>query len=353
MTASPDADVLAERDDIDKFTRIGLEALGPCPPHLKETTIQVPLPDGTTQRTVVFWPANTTKDTKNLPLIVFFHGGGWTTGGPEFAFSPARGYAGLLGAIVACPSYKYAPENPFPAPMHSAWDVTAWLSRPDNLSGPAAAALGDDRVRFDPGLGMVLGGVSAGANLAAVIAGVSAAAAAAAAAGGTSGLARGRGELSQPVRGVFLSVPMLLHESSVPAEYAPAWTSRAENPDGPVINTASLALTGARLRADYRSPWFSPLNLDLGGLAGRHAPRVYLQAGQLDGLRDDAVVYERALRERGVAETRIDVIKGVGHIGWCTLPVPEVHSDEVRTKSLDGMAWLLGTEWDRSRELPY
>lgn len=346
MTALSDPNVLAARKAMDTFTEAGLNVLGPCPAHLRETTIRVPLPDGTSQRTVIFWPVNSTNNTKKLPLIVYFHGGSWTTGGPEFAFSPARGYASLLNAIVACPSYKYIPENPFPDPMHSAWDITAWLSRPENLQN---VALKDERVQFDPSLGVVLGGVSAGGNLAAVIAGISAAIAA----DKSSKLAQGLSELSQPVKGVFLSVPILLHESSVPAEYASIWTSRVENADGPVINTASLALTQARLKADHHSPWYSPLNLDLGSLAGKHAPRVYFQAGQLDGLRDDAVVYERALRERRVADTRIDVIQDVGHVGWCIFPMPEVHSDELRTKSLDGMAWLLGTEWDKSQELPY
>lgn len=347
--ATADAQVIAEREAIQSWIEEDLRALGPCPPDLKETTIQVPLSDGTTQRTIVTWPTNTSEDTRKLPLIVLFHGGSWTTGSPEFMLSPARAYASFLGAVVACPSYKYIPENAFPAPVQSAWEVAAWLSRPENIK--TAALAGDKSLEVDPGLGLVLGGVSAGAQLAAAVAGISAAVAAGET--GAAELAEGLGSLAHPVTGVFLSVPLLLHESIVPAEYAAAWTSRVEHADAPIINAAELALTERRMQADHRSPWFSPLNLDLAGLRGRHAARAYFQAGQLDILRDDAVVYERALRDKGVAETRIDVIQNVDHAGWCSLPVPPVHSAEMRTKSMDGMAWLLGKEWDRSKKLPY
>lgn len=277
---------------------------------------------------------------------MLFHGGSWTTGSPEFVLCSARAFASLLGAIVACPSYKYIPESPFPAPMHSAWDITAWLSHPENLNnGP----LKEKQATFDPDAGLILGGVSAGAELAAVIAGISAAVAA----HKTSKLVEGRSQLALPIKGVFLSVPVLLQEDIVPAEYASTWTSRVEHANAPVISAKTLAETQTRLKADCRSPWYSPLNLDLASIAHYHAPRVYLQAGQLDILRDDAVVYAQAIKDKRVAEVELDVIQDVDHVGWVTLPIPTAHGDELRTKWLDGMSWLLGIEWDRSQELPY
>lgn len=339
-------ETIASREFMQKWTEEGLEILGPCPPHLKETTIQVPISDGTTFKTIIVQPAGIEGSTKKCPLIVLFHGGSWAVGGPEFCLSPARNFATLFGAIVACPSYQYAPEHPFPGPSQSGWDITAWLSRPENLkNGP----LKNSNVEFDPSLGLILGGISAGANLAAVIAGISAKLAT----DKDSKLAEGLAEITQPIKGLYLSVPVLLHDNIVPAEYAPLWTSRVENANAIGLNADALATTQVRLKADHHSPWYSPLNLDLADIASHHAPRVYQQAGQGDILRDDAVVYERALREKGVAETRLDIIQGVAHVGWCTLPVPESHSDEMRTKSLDGLAWLLNTEWDHSQELSY
>ncbi|POS73093.1 hypothetical protein DHEL01_v208518 [Diaporthe helianthi] len=149
--------------------------------------------------------------------------------------APARGFAALLGAIVACPTYKVAPEHPFPAPMNSAWEAVTWLSQPDN---------------FD-------------------------------------------------------------------------------------------------------SAWFTPLNLDMSSIKGYHLPRVQLQAGELDCLRDDAVVYAKVLSQTGVAETRLDVVKDIGHVSWVTFPVPDAHTGELKTMTLDGMAWLLQRERDRNHKLQY
>lgn len=344
--AAIDPTVLASRKQTQDFINLGLQKLGPCPSHLKEVTLQVPLSDGTSRRTILVFPANTASTTRNSPLIILYHGGSWTTGSPEFILCSARAFASLLGAIVACPSYKYIPENPFPAPMHSAWDITAWLSYPENLN---AGPLKDEQVVFDPKAGLVLGGVSAGAELAAVIAGISADIAA----DKTSKLAEGRGEIKQPIKGVFLSIPILLQEDMVPAEYVPLWTSRVEHANAPVISAKGLAETQARLKADHHSPWFSPMNLDLARISGHHAPRVYVQAGQLDILRDDAVVYAKAFKDKQVAEVHLDVIQDVDHVGWVTLPVPAAHSDELRTKWLDGMAWLLEAKWDKNQNLPY
>lgn len=341
------------RERMEEMTADGLQYLGRCPPDLTETTIEVPIPDGTSQRTIIVSPVAEKGTPARYPLVILLHGGGFAFGSPESALSPARGYASLIGAIVACPSYKYTPEHPFPASIHSAWEVTSWLSQSDNIQ----TALGGDggHVEFDPSLGLVIGGISAGANLAAVIAGISAATTAATSAGLTKGLS----SLAQPFQGVFLSVPLLVHEHmDLPAEYKELWKSRTGNEETMALNAKSIEEVQTRLKADLDSPWWSPLNHDLAKLAGHHAPRVYIQAGENDLLRDDAVVYERALRDHGIAETKLDVIKGVEHAGWCTFPLDDCHTTEMRIKSLDGMSWLLGKNWDTSdwgknKRLPY
>lgn len=347
-SASDEAEELARgREGMMAFAEAGMEELGPCPPHLVETTIEIPLKDGTSSRTIVTRPANPAPNGEGYPLIVLLYGGGWSGGTPEIMVAPARGFAAMLGAVVACPTYKVAPEDPFPAPMQSAWEVVAWLSDPENLNNRVLAT--SDGVRFDPQQGFVVGGASAGAHIAAVIAGISAVAAADA----SSELIRGLSPLRHPLTGVFASVPALLAEAvAMPAEYAPIWTSRVDNADALVMKTEQMHQCERRLAPDFASPWFSPLNLDLGSIKGYH-PKVYLQAGELDCLRDDAVVYDRIMRDKGVTETRIDVVKDVGHIGWVTFPMPDAHTDQIKTTSLDGMAWLLQRAWDRSQELPY
>lgn len=340
------SDIIEQRRRMLEWTEQDLEILGPCPAHLSQDTIEVPLPDGTTYRTIIVRPTSATNDTKKCPLVILFHGGGWSVGDPEFMLGPARGYASVFGAVVVSPSYKYAPENRFPAPMQSAYEITAWFSHPENLND---GALKDTNVRVDLAKGFIIGGVSAGGNLAAVIAGI----AAAAAADDTSKLAEGLDAIAQPITGTFLAVPVLVHRTIVPARYAPMWTSRGENADAPHLPAAAMEAAEEQLGADPRSPWYSPLNLELAGIAGHHAPRVYLQAGQFDVLRDDAPVYAKALEDNGVAETRVDIIENIDHAGWCSVPHPYVHTEEMRTKALDGMAWLLNTQWDKSGELPY
>ncbi|KAL1857529.1 hypothetical protein Daus18300_010287 [Diaporthe australafricana] len=348
LPVSDDAEELAQRrEGMSKLNQAGLNVLGPCPPHLAETTIEIPLPDGTTSRTIITRPAGPAPGGKGFPLIVLLYGGGWCGGEPEMMITPARGFAALLGAVVACPTYKVAPEDPFPAPMHSAWEAVSWLSHADNLNDGVLSK--DNGVSVDPGLGFVIGGASAGANIAAVIAGISAAAAA----DRDSELVHGLSPLARPLTGVFASVPALVAEAMpLPAEYAPLWTSRVDNVDG-FMATEQMRECERRLAPDFQSPWFSPLNLDLGSIKGHHAPRVYAQAGELDCLRDDAVVYDKMLSDKGVAETRIDVIKDVGHVGWVTFPMPDAHTDSIKTIWLDGMAWLLGKDWDKSQKLPY
>ncbi|KAI7776138.1 hypothetical protein LA080_005760 [Diaporthe eres] len=349
MSSSDEAEELAQgREGMRAFAEAGMEQLGPCPPDLVETTIEIPLRDGTTSRTIITWPANPAPNGDGYPLIVLLYGGGWSGGTPEIMVAPARGFATLLGAVVACPTYKVAPEDPFPAPMQSAWEVVAWLSDPENLNGGVLTK--SDGARLDPQQGFIVGGASAGAHIAAVVAGISAAAAA----DEGSELVRGLTPLRHPLTGVFASVPALLAEAVVlPAGYAPLWTSRVDNADALVMKTEQMHQCERRLAPDFASPWFSPLNLDMGSIKGHHPPRVYLQAGELDCLRDDAVVYGKIMSDNGVAETRVEVVKDLGHIGWCTFPMPDAHTDEIKKISLDGMAWLLQKDWDRSQKLPY
>jgi acetyl esterase/lipase len=53
-----------------------------------------------------------------LPVIVYFHGGGWVIADRRAYDGGARGLAQAAQAIVVSVDYRRAPENPFPA----AWD---------------------------------------------------------------------------------------------------------------------------------------------------------------------------------------------------------------------------------------
>lgn len=333
----------ASRKKLQAWEDADITTLGPCPADLRESTFDIRLPDGFISKAIVIRPV--ARAAIKCPLIVYFHGGGFAMGTPRFGLSPGRAFASRFGAIVVCPSYKLAPEHPFPAPMQSAWEVVAWLSEPQNLaSGP----LHGENVCFDPSTGFVLAGCSAGASLAAVVAGI-----AAAARSGQTVPMQGVLAIVSPITGLFVSLPHLVHRDMLAAKYAPAFRSREENANAPIIDAAGLEASLTRLQTDVRSPWYSPLNLDLASMRAFHPPRVYVHGGALDVLRDDAIIYERVLQEEAIAETRIDVLDGYGHIGWVSLPLIQSHTNEIREKSLDGMAWLLQTDWDRTQPLPY
>jgi acetyl esterase/lipase len=91
------------------------------------------------------------------PMVLFFHGGGFVTGGLDSHDASARALARRTGAIVVSVAYRLAPEHRFPAAHEDAWAAWRWLNA-------KARDLGGDPRR------LALAGEDAGANLAANIA---------------------------------------------------------------------------------------------------------------------------------------------------------------------------------------
>jgi acetyl esterase len=91
------------------------------------------------------------------PLLIFYHGGGWVTGGLETHDNLCRFLAREAGVRVLAADYRLAPEHPFPAAVDDAAEVLRYAVA-------KAEDLGIDASRI------ALGGDSAGGNLAAVTA---------------------------------------------------------------------------------------------------------------------------------------------------------------------------------------
>lgn len=322
----------------------GMQTMGPCPSTLAETNVEIKLPDGWISQTKLVWPKKTASEAGaflRCPLIVCFHGGGFSACSLKSVIAPARGYAAKLGAVVACCSYKLIPDFPFPASMKSAWEVCAWLSDPRNLNEGPLAGTG---VVVDHGLGFLVGGMSAGGCLTAVIGGISAALSSSI----VPDVIMGLSPLSNGITGLSVACPSLVTAEMLPEKYKPLWCSREENADGVGMTTWYVDAIMQMLNPDVKSPWFSPLNVDLAEPKTKeaHTKRVYVQVCQLDPLRDDGVVYEQYLRDSGAAETKIDVIENENHTAWATPNFPSSHTKSIKEKTLNGMAWLLGREWD-------
>ena len=91
--------------------------------------------------------------TEPLPLLIYYHGGGYIRGDIDTHDSVCRVLARESGALVVSPAYRLAPEHRFPAAVEDAFAVLCHLSAKAEDFG-----IDPDRI--------AVGGDSAGGNLA-------------------------------------------------------------------------------------------------------------------------------------------------------------------------------------------
>jgi acetyl esterase len=101
-------------------------------------------------------PAGSTADAI-LPVLVYYHGGGWVIGDLETHDVLCRQLSNLSGCAVIAVDYRRGPEHRFPAAVDDAIAAARWVQA-------QAQALKVDSARI------AVGGDSAGGNLAAVVA---------------------------------------------------------------------------------------------------------------------------------------------------------------------------------------
>lgn len=194
------------------------------------------------------------------PLVVNFHGGGWVQGNTEQSGWLASRVAARTGAVVISPSYRLAPEHPFPAAVDDAWDALRWIV-------DHADALGVDGDR------VAVMGDSAGGNLAAV----------------TALTSRDEGE--PRLRAQVLIYPAV--------EMYEKFASELRMPNAPVLTSANmrtfvqLYLQDAYGTDDWRA---SPLR------ATKHEdlPPTFILTAEFDPLLDNGSRYREALQRAGV-----------------------------------------------------
>src|SRR5262249_53441873 len=64
-----------------------------------------------------------------LPVLVYFHGGGWVIGSLETHDPLCRHLANAIGSVVVSVDYRLAPEHPYPAAIEDAHAATAWIAQ--------------------------------------------------------------------------------------------------------------------------------------------------------------------------------------------------------------------------------
>lgn len=214
-----------------------------------------------------------------LPLVVFFHGGGWVFGDLDTQDFACRAMSNAGRALVVSVDYGLAPEHPFPEPLHQSIRVVRELIT-------VAASLGADPNR------LILAGASSGGNLAAAVA-LDAAA---------EGWAR--------LRGQILVYPPLDATTRSP--------SFDDNASGYNLSAREMRFYWHLYRgdADPRDPRLSPLYAeDLTAL-----PPTLLFTAECDVLRDEGEEFARRLAAAGVHtyarryDGQIHGFLGLGHI---------------------------------------
>ena len=191
-----------------------------------------------------------------LPLIVYFHGGGFVYGDLRGGDWICGTVAKDLGAVVVSVDYRLAPKNPFPAGVDDCYAMLIWAAE-------NAASLGADAAR----LGVM--GESAGGNLAAVVALM---------AGDRKG-------------------PVIRHQALLyPATGGGDTESRRVNADAFILTAADMQKFGELYGGDDSDWRVSPLRSEsLNGL-----PPALIEVAGHDPLHDDGVLYAEALRNAGV-----------------------------------------------------
>jgi acetyl esterase len=203
-------------------------------------------------------------DEPNLPLLVYYHGGGWVLGSVESHDSVCRAICMQAPCAVLSVDYRLAPEHPFPTPLVDCVNATRWA----HLN---ASSIGCDPARI------AIGGDSAGGNIAAAIANMQVIPA-------TYQL------LIYPVTDCNLGHP-----------------SHRENKDGPFLTHAGMKWFVQHYVSDggasLDDPRLSPLFESDANLAA--VPPTCVITAEFDPLRDEGDAYAAKLSSLGVPVSHI------------------------------------------------
>jgi acetyl esterase len=196
-----------------------------------------------------------------LPVVVYFHGGGWVLGDVDSHDNGARALTNAAGALTLSVEYRRAPEHRFAAAVEDCLAALRWVAA-------NAGALGGDASK------LAVAGDSAGGNLAAVCA------------------LESRNGAAPPLCFQLLIYPVLDSDLE-----SPSYRAHAE---APVLTRARMAyfweqyVPDAARRTDWRcAPLRAP---DLAGVA----PAMIVGSG-IDPLWSEGVAYAERLRAAGVA----------------------------------------------------
>ena len=214
-----------------------------------------------------------------LPVVAFFHGGGWVLGSTR-SYDPLCTFlARAVEVVVVSVDYRMAPEHRAPKAVHDCVDSVRWL-------GEHADSLGGNGSR------LAVSGDSAGGNLSAVVC-----------------------QVVRDEGGPTISHQALLYPATDATKSQPSITEHAK---GPLLTRAKIDtfldhyLGPDGLSADdpLVSPLWAPSHADL--------PPALVQTADLDPLRDEGRLYTERLAAAGVSVRHTNYV-GVPH-GFASFP---------------------------------
>lgn len=222
---------------------------------------EIPGPPGAPAVPVVLHVPQGAPPPGGRPALLDLHGGGFVLGGPWMQLGSACQVARQLGAVVAAPDYRLAPEHPFPAGVEDCYATLEWLAA-------EAGSLGVDAGRI------AVGGQSAGGGLAAAV------------------CLMARDRRGPAICFQLLGIPELDHRLET--------TSMRTFTDTPLWNRPNAELSWAYYLGEAAgevSPYASPaVAEDLRGL-----PPALVTTMEFDPLRDEGIVYALRMMEAGVS----------------------------------------------------
>ena len=236
-----------------------------APALAKAQDFHMPARDGFALPARLYAPSH-----ERLPLLLYFHGGGFTIGSIASHDTLCRVLAAQSGCAVISLGYRLAPEHRFPTAHDDAWDALAHLSR-------HADALGLDRRRI------AVGGDSAGGTLAAACA------------------------IQARDAGLPLALQLLFYPGTAARQETESHQRFANGPllDAPMIAWFFDQYIDEAQRDDWR---FAPLNAqDVDDVAP-----AWIGLAECDPLLDEGLLYADKLRAAGVP-VDIEIYRGVIH----------------------------------------
>ena len=241
------------------------------------------------------------------PLIIAIHGGGLCIGGLTDEEGHCRTFVKEFGASCVNIDYRLAPEHKSPTAAKDCWDVVKWAAQ-------HASELG-----ADPRNGFIVEGPSGGGHLTDIVGHL------------------GRDEkLGPPITGLLEICTSVCHASVIPEEYKAEFLSWDQDMSGG-LSTEGIDMFHRFTAGDPKDPLVSPFLWPTGH---QGLPPVFFQVHGRDAFRDNALIYEKRLREVDGVKTKLKVYAGLPH-GFNTVYPQWEASKQHEKDTIDGIRWLL------------